>query len=381
MNRSICVLLVSMTCVLAVIRTRAARADVTADFEDIVLPGANSYLNGGPNTSTNTFSSRGVSFPNTFTYDSQGDFSYWDGWSISSMAGLASVTTAGVGNQYSAYNIPHDPPLGGGAGNPPSANYAVGFPNFLSGLTVQLPVGYNPASIELTNTTYAALVMRDGDPNGFAKKFGGQSGNDQDYLLVTITGINALGQTVGSTNFYLADYRFADNLQDYIVSHWTPVDVSNLAGARTLSFDFASSDVGMFGINTPTYVAIDDLQLLDVPTQKGDLDLGGSTSVSDIAALMTALSDLQTYQAAHNLTDDQTLALGDFDSDHKVTNLDLQDLIDLLANAGGGGILSSVPEPAGWWLAGIGAAILLINWLPRRLACATWVGPAAARKL
>jgi hypothetical protein len=38
--------------------------------------------------------------------------------------------------------------------------------------------------------TYAALSMRDGD--GFAKQFGGASGDDPDYFLLTITGRDAL---------------------------------------------------------------------------------------------------------------------------------------------------------------------------------------------
>jgi hypothetical protein len=341
--------------ILGSICVSGATAAITADLEDISLS-PNSYLNGGPNTSTNVFNSHGVLFPNS--YDAT--FDVWDGWAISNKT---DVMTSGFGNQYSAYNLP----LGGGAGGSP--NFAVGFPSFSAGLTIQLPIGYNPTSVQLTNTTYAALSMRDGD--AFAKKFGGQSGNDPDYFYVTIRGIDRNQQPVGSVNFYLADYRFADNSQDYIVSHWTPVDLSTLAGAHTLSVDFTSSDVGMFGINTPTYVALDDLQLLDVPTQKGDLNLDRSKSVTDIAALMTALSDLQKYQAAHNLTDDQTLALGDLDSDHKVTNLDLQVLANLLANSGGGGTLTSVPEPAGGSLAAIGATVILINWRPRRPICAT----------
>ena len=64
-------------------------------------------------------------------------------------------------------------------------------------------------SLMVTNTTYAALSMRDGD--SFAKKFGGPSGNDPDYFRLTITGKDSGGSTIGSVEFYLADYRFADS--------------------------------------------------------------------------------------------------------------------------------------------------------------------------
>jgi hypothetical protein len=365
MTRSIRLTATLVAVLLGSVDISGAAAGITADLEDVSLP-PNSYLNGGPNTSTNVFNSHGVLFPNS--YDAT--FDVWDGWAISNKT---DVMTSGFGNQYSAYNLSS----GGGVGGSP--NFAIGFPSFSTGLTVQLPVGYNPSSVQLTNTTYAALSMRDGDT--FAKKFGGQSGNDPDYFYVTIRGIDGNQQPVGSVNFYLADYHFADNSQDYIVSHWTPVDLSSLAGAKTLSFDFASSDVGMFGINTPTYVALDDLQLLDVPTRKGDLNLDGATSITDVSALMAALSDLQKYQAAHNLTDDETLALGNLDEDHKVTNLDLQALVNILANAGGGGTLTPVPEPAPGCLAVIGATVLLISWRPRRLICATLGSPAAAQRL
>lgn len=360
MTRSI--VLPATLIILGSVCVSGATAAITADLEDIPLA-PNSYLNNAP---ANAFNSHGVLFPNNYdaTFDS------WDGWAISN---TTDVVTAGFGNQYSAYNLSS----GGGAGGSP--NFAIGFPSFSTGLMIQLPLGYNPSTVQLTNTTYAALSMRDGD--AFAKKFGGQSGNDPDYFYVTIHGIDGNQQPVGSVSFYLADYRFADNSQDYIVSHWTPVNLSSLAGAKALSFNFASSDVGMFGINTPTYVALDDLQLSDVPTRKGDLNLDASTSVTDIAALMSALSDLQKYQAAHNLTDDQTVALGDLDGDQRVTNADLQGLVNLLANAGGGGSLTAVPEPAGWWLAAVGLAAILISWPPRRLTCATSGRPAAARRL
>jgi hypothetical protein len=42
-----------------------------------------------------------------------------------------------------------------------------------------------------------------------------------------------------------------------------------LGDARSIGIDFASSDVGEWGINTPTYVAIDNLTLVAVPEPSG----------------------------------------------------------------------------------------------------------------
>ncbi len=115
-------------------------------------------------------------------------------------------------------------------------------------------------SLMVTNTTYAALSMRDGD--SFAKKFGGADGNDPDFLLLTITGKNSAGAAIGTVEFYLADYRFADNSLDYIVDDWIQVDLSPIAHARSLEFAVSSSDVGPFGINTPAFFAVDEITLV-----------------------------------------------------------------------------------------------------------------------
>jgi hypothetical protein len=65
--------------------------------------------------------------------------------------------------------------------------------------------------------------------------------------------------------FYLADYRFADSQDDYVVDAWTLWDLSSLAGAQRVYFNLASTDVGENGMNTPSYFAIDDIQFMMVP--------------------------------------------------------------------------------------------------------------------
>src|SRR5262249_30398212 len=152
----------------------------------------------------------------------------------------------GFTNQYAAYNVP-----GGGTGDG-SANYGVAFAFSPGDATTALPAGHRPLSMRVTNTTYVALSMLQGDQ--FAKQFGGPTGNDPDFFLLTVTGRNAQGQSTGSVDFYLADYRFADNGLDYVIRTWTTIDLSALgADTRSLSFGLSSSDVGMFGMNTPAF--------------------------------------------------------------------------------------------------------------------------------
>jgi hypothetical protein len=67
----------------------------------------------------------------------------------------------------------------------------------------------------------------------------------------------------------LADFRFADNRQDFILDQWQTVDLSPLAGARSVGLTFESTDVGDFGFNTPTYLAMDNIRLSAVPEPSG----------------------------------------------------------------------------------------------------------------
>lgn len=108
--------------------------------------------------------------------------------------------------------------------------------------------------------------MRNGD--GFAKKFGGASGNDPDFLKLIIMGFDANQSPTGTVDFYLADFRSANNAEDYIVQDWRVVDLSGFdALTSQLRFGFESSDVNQFGIKTPTYVAVD--RVVTVPEPAG----------------------------------------------------------------------------------------------------------------
>jgi len=219
---------------------RPASADTAVDFEDLTLA-AESFYNGSD--AAGGFISQGAFFNNS--YDPQ--FAFWLGWSYSNQT---DVTTSGFVNQYSAYNLPN----GGGDG---SANYGVAFNSQLGDAYVRLPDGTMPAFTRVTNTTYAALSMRDGDM--FAKKFGGPDGSDPDFFVLTIYGFDGNSDVTGKVKLFLADYTFQDPNLNFIVSSWTSVDLTPLGKASRLAFELTSSDVGPFGMNTPAYFAIDNL--------------------------------------------------------------------------------------------------------------------------
>ena len=249
---------------------RGVAAD-TADFDDLTLA-PESFWNGPDPTGTDvpgdfgttvrvgSFSSGNLEFVNRFNLD----WGSWDGFAYSN---TTDTTTAGFGNQHSAYT-------GSGQGSGDD-NYGVAY-GHVEGLNpsdagqlqllpyIELPAGASIGSAYITNTTYAAISMRDGD--AFAKQFGGTSGNDEDWFMLSAYGTDASGTPLlGSVDFYLADYRFVDNGQDYIVDAWTLVDLSPLAAAKRVYFNSTSSDVGEFGMNTPAYFAIDSIEFAAVP--------------------------------------------------------------------------------------------------------------------
>ncbi len=209
-------------------------------------------------TTFGTFPSHGVGFSNTYT-NSVAWGPSWQGFAISNHI---NTTEGGFGNQYSAIT-------GGGFND---TKYAVGFgssmakqlaysPEQLTQLpSIYLPTNSIASSMLVTNTTYAALDMLEGST--FSKKFGGTTGNDPDFLSLYIYGIDASGSVLAPIEFFLADFRGENNT---ILNQWTEVDLSPLEDARSLHFVFDSSDIGLFGINTPVYFAMDNFVITAVP--------------------------------------------------------------------------------------------------------------------
>ena len=224
-------------------------AALTATFDDLGLaPG--SVLDGS--TLSGGFTSGGIFFENAY----EPTFGSFSGFAAST---TTDSTTPGFGNQFS--NI-----TGSGVGG--SAGFGIGYFD----ARLELPTTQIVQGAWFTNTTYAALSMRDGD--AFSKRFGGGTGSDPDYFKLIVEGLDALGDSTGTAELFLADFRFADPAADYILDEWVFLDLSGLGAVRALRFGFESSDVGAFGINTPVYFAIDDLVTIPEPGHAALIGLG-----------------------------------------------------------------------------------------------------------
>ena len=225
-------------------------AQQTIGFEKVILS-PETFNNGA--TGSGGFVENGVVFSNQYHISNWGN--YATGFSVSNKT---DKTTVGAVNQYSAF---------AGSGHN-SANYGIFTPDGTISFAGQ---GVDLDSFKITNTTYSALSMRDGDPAGqfaFAKKFGsvnnaqgtpdGTYGND--FFRVWIIAHRENGSKIDSTVSYLSDFRFSDDSKDYILNTWKNVDLTFLKETvYELSFKFESSDIGLYGINNPTYFALDDL--------------------------------------------------------------------------------------------------------------------------
>ncbi len=214
----------------------------TADFESLAVP-ASGYWNGSDGTGF--FTDSGLKFENQYA-------AAWQTWSGFSYSQKNDVTSSGFENQYSVM----DP-----------ANlknkFAIFYPSFGQDIFVSLNESgfFEPRSVALCNNTYSGLSMKNGD--SWSKKFGGITGMDPDWFKVTVNGFDQNNNKSGSIDIYLADFRSSDSSKDYIVTKWTTFDLTALGKVYRLSFSFSSSDTGTYGINTPTYVCLDNLRFVD----------------------------------------------------------------------------------------------------------------------
>jgi len=213
---------------------------VVVDFEDLTVPPAG-YFNGDPGTLapgdevTQPWTSGGAAFANTYGIDADFAFPYWSGFAYSD---VVDTTTNTFENQYAAYP-------GGGY---QSATYAVAFADAAA---ITLPSPSTVSGFRIANTTYGYLTMRDGDIYGFTQPLAAGG-----WFLVTATG-SLGGTSTGSAEFYLADLR--GDSPPGLVADWEWFDLTGLGTVDAVSFAFTGSDVGPFGLNTPTYFALDDL--------------------------------------------------------------------------------------------------------------------------
>lgn len=209
---------------------------VAATFENLYLD-RESYNNGASADGSDRFSS----FANgsfSFSTSNQYGGSYWYGFAYSNST---SASGESLEEQYNSVT-------GGGYGG--SGNFAVcyvdswGVPPTIT--TLGTDMGTALKGCYITNSAYAYSVMTTG--NAFARAL-----VPGDWFKVTFTADN--GKAV---DYYLADLRSEDASQHYILNQWDWVDLSPLGLVKSITISMSGSDVGDWGLNTPTYLCIDN---------------------------------------------------------------------------------------------------------------------------
>ena len=208
----------------------------TADFEDVELS-SQSYWTPAQEGESQMMS-RGWLFSNSYyTY-------YWGGFTASNRT---DTSQDGMDAQYTAM---------AGSGHNGSANYAVAYAyGVLTEITAADGLEHTVTGCYVTNNVWAYKHMLYGE---YGLVFGGSDGTAPDYFVLHATGKDSNGTTTGTLDFYLADYRFDNSDDDYILDTWEWFDLSSLGEVASISFSLESTIGNGGGMLTPAYFCMDD---------------------------------------------------------------------------------------------------------------------------
>lgn len=208
------------------------------DFENVKL-NSDSIWNGSDGSGS--FTTKVATFNNNYN-------SAWFSWSGFACSAKKNTTTVGFGNQYS---------VSAGSGAVNSKQFALAYDKATLLCDSNLYGNLSIKNIMLTNSTYTFLDMKNG--SAYSKKF--VAG---DWYKVIITGYLSSVKT-SSVDYYLADFRAG---KTFLSNTWNKVDVSPLGKVDKVTFSFDSSDQGAWGMNTPAYVCIDNIEFTQTISTK-----------------------------------------------------------------------------------------------------------------
>ena len=193
----------------------------------------------------------------------------------------------------------------------------------------------------------------------------GTGGLNQTFstpLSLTAASTIDLGAGTSTLHFATSDISTLWGGNTLAVSNWTPIadhlffgnSGSGLGGSvvgQTSAINFTDHPAGARILSTGEVVPV--LSLL-----KGDVNQDGSITGADITAMLQALNNVNAFEAAYAMSPSDISTILDFTGDGKLTNLDIQGELDLVATSGGGS-LAAVPEPASLLLFACGGLSIL----------------------
>lgn len=208
------------------------------DFENVLL-NTDSIWNGSDGSGQ--FTTAHATFQNSYN-------AAWMSWTGFACSAKTDTKTPGFENQYSVI---------AGSGALMSKKFAIAYADASFTCKADADGNFNIKSMMLTNSTYAYLDMLNG--SAFTKKF-----DKGDWYKVIFNGF--LNKTnTASVSYYLADFRDG---KTYISNSWQKADLSALGQVDSVAISFDSSDKGEWGMNTPAYVCIDNIEFTQTISTK-----------------------------------------------------------------------------------------------------------------
>ncbi len=217
---------------------------IKIDFEDKnFLP--NSYSIGEPGRSV-----RSIKMVNLPVVNDTAN-NYWSGYALSSQYRTNQADS--LIYQFSAYST--------NGGDEASKVFLVYYEDLVFGesnyITFNDGLSHTIGDIAVANNSYSWWVMKIGDSSPVAHQFT----MPNSWFIARFSGYNEVGALVGVVDVHLADLTLGNS--SYQLSNWATVNLSSLGNISKLGVNFLSSDVGENGINTPAYICIDNIRIIN----------------------------------------------------------------------------------------------------------------------
>ncbi|MCM1348354.1 MAG: DUF4465 domain-containing protein [Firmicutes bacterium] len=176
-------------------------------------------------------------------------------------------------NQCSVYNVKSVDGANNGAGAAGSNTFLVAFgysdPNSMSSCSKMYftnKAEFELVSVELCNTSYCYGTMMNKNPYGSTPDKNLKEA--EGWFKVEFYGYDSEGNATNGgkpVEFYLADYRPLSATATEAIDSWTECDLSALGKVNAVEVNFKGSDAGLYGLNTPAYVCLDNLKVNVTP--------------------------------------------------------------------------------------------------------------------
>lgn len=201
-----------------------------------------------------------------------GEYNFWNGGVVRSqwnyrtdIEGKTEGWWMTYSNQCSVYNTASVDGSNKGAGADGSNTFAVingyndgNFNHSAASMSFSGGKEYVIEDLMYCPTSYLYGVMTNG--SAYSTNPGMSLESVRGWFKMTVTGYDAAGNVTSTVDEYVADFRDSERKVE-IPTTWTPLNLTGLGKVNKIVFNFTGSDTGAYGMNTPAYMAIDNIKV------------------------------------------------------------------------------------------------------------------------